>query len=111
VTLIGNELANIIFGGRGNDTIDGGGGADALWGMGGNDSFVFHLGEANNDRVVDFSAGDTLDFFGYGAGTLTEVGTSAMWLVTADAAHGGASEVLQLDGVVALNPGDYVFHV
>ena len=60
--MVGNDGANIL---------DGGGAADDLYGNGGNDTFVFHKGQANGDRIVDFAgngaaAGDSLQFVGYG---------------------------------------------
>ena len=68
--LVGNELANRITGGAGNDIIDGGGGADILIGGGGNDRFVFtnlsdmEAASAPYDRILDFSAGDRIDLTG-----------------------------------------------
>ena len=69
----GNALANVIFGNSGNNTLDGQGGADVLTGNAGNDTFVFNIGQANGDTVVDFAgngaaAGDSLQFVGYGTG-------------------------------------------
>ena len=69
----GNALANSIFGNSGNDTLDGQGAADVLTGNAGNDTFVFIIGQANGDAVVDFAgngagAGDSLQFVGYGTG-------------------------------------------
>ncbi len=111
VKLTGNDLANAIVGGAGNDTLDGAGGVDQLFGGAGADHFVFHLGEANGDRVVDFTAGDVLDLFGYGEGaTLTQVGATDAWTITADAAHGGVTETITLTNVVGLNTTDYLFH-
>jgi len=97
----------------GADTLNGGGGVDYLFGGAGGDSFAFNLGQANNDTVVDFSAGDHLDFFGYGAGaTLTQIGATDAYLVTPDAAHGGVSgaEVIHITNVFGLNTADYLFH-
>ena len=67
----GNALANSIFGNAGDNMLDGGGGADMLTGNAGNDTFVFHVGQANGDTVVDFAgngaaAGDSLQFIGFG---------------------------------------------
>ena len=51
------------------------------------------------------------DVFGYGEGaTLTQVGATDSWTVTADAAHGGASEVIQISAVFGLTAQDYLFH-
>ncbi len=45
--------------------------APDLWGLGGNDTFVFHAGQAQGDRIHEFygngaAAGDVLRFEGYG---------------------------------------------
>ena len=63
----GNDLSNAIYGNSGNNLIDGGAGADMLNGgagidtlMGGtgNDIFVFNMGQASGDMVVDFAGND-----------------------------------------------------
>ncbi|HEU0116426.1 MAG TPA: hypothetical protein VFQ80_17180, partial [Thermomicrobiales bacterium] len=69
----GNALVNGIFGNSGNNTLDGQGAADVLTGNAGNDTFVFNVGQAAGDTVVDFTGngaalGDSLRFVGYGAG-------------------------------------------
>lgn len=60
LSLTGNEFANTVRGGAGNDVLDGGAGADILEGRGGHDTFVFKtsLGGGNVDHIVDFAAGD-----------------------------------------------------
>jgi Ca2+-binding RTX toxin-like protein len=67
---VGNDLANAITGGAGNDVLNGGRGADTLKGGLGADRFVFAKGEAHGDVVLDFNAaqGDRLEFHGYGEG-------------------------------------------
>ena len=83
------------------------------FGGAGSDSFVFKLGQTNGDQVLDFTAGDHLDFFGYGAGaTLTQVGSTDAYLVTPDAAPGGASgaEVPHITNVFGFTTQDYLFH-
>ena len=68
-----------MFGVSGHNRLDGQGNADTLTGNAGNDTFVFIIGQANGDAVVDFagngaSAGDLLQFVGYGAGaTFTNI--------------------------------------
>jgi Ca2+-binding RTX toxin-like protein len=49
-TLTGNDSANVIKGGFGNDAIDGGAGADTMFGGGGND--IYHVDNAG-DTVAD----------------------------------------------------------
>jgi Ca2+-binding RTX toxin-like protein len=68
----GNAIANTLYGNGGDNALDGGADADVLIGDGGNDTFVFNVGEADGDIVVDFSGngggpGDSLEFIGYGA--------------------------------------------
>ena len=71
-TLKGKAGNDILYGGNGNDTLYGGDGNDTLYGEAGKDylnggagqdSFVFsHTGEANADKIADFShdASDTI---------------------------------------------------
>lgn len=51
-----------LGGGIGNDTIVGGPGSDHLWGGPGNDHFVYNFRSDGLDQIMDFSAGDSLDF-------------------------------------------------
>ncbi len=53
LTGTGNELANLIVGGKGNDTLNGKGGNDWLTGGLGSDTFVFEKG-AGHDVITDF---------------------------------------------------------
>ncbi|KQP76730.1 hypothetical protein ASF41_02920 [Methylobacterium sp. Leaf111] len=105
----GNALANKIVGNAGANVLDGRGGADTLTGGLGDDTFVFRLGEAHGDKVTDFTgaglaSGDHLEFYGFGAGaTFTHAANSDLYTITADAAHGGASETFQLVGVTNLD--------
>jgi Ca2+-binding RTX toxin-like protein len=107
---VGNGLDNTITGNAGANVIDGGAGADLLTGGKGNDTFVFHAGQAQGDTVFDFTGagatvGDHLEFVGFGAGTLTRIGTTDGYLITPDALHGGAAaaEVIHLNGVFNLD--------
>jgi hypothetical protein len=73
-----------------------------------NDVFVFRAGEAQGDLVTDFygagrTVGDSLEFAGYGAGTITQLGASDSYTITADAAHGGITETFRLAGVFNLD--------
>lgn len=52
----GNELANRIFGGNGNDVLDGRGGADILMGRGGDDLYRVDTG---GDTIVERAGGGT----------------------------------------------------
>src|SRR5690606_5458534 len=51
----GNDLANTLSGGSGNDRLTGGAGDDVLVGGVGNDIFVFGAG-FGHDRILDFDA-------------------------------------------------------
>jgi len=62
LTLIGNQLANSIWGSAGDDTIAGGAGYDILRGKGGADTLV---GGAHDDIL---EGGDGADRFNYGLG-------------------------------------------
>jgi Ca2+-binding RTX toxin-like protein len=108
----GNGLANSLFGNSGNNILDGGAGADALTGNAGNDTFHFTAGQANGDQVVDFAgngvaAGDSLLFFGYGAGaTFTSVNVT-LWQVTY---NGGAShDFITFSNGASIHTNDFVF--
>ena len=108
----GNALANNIYGNAGNNMLDGQGGADVLTGNGGNDTFVFIVGQANGDTVVDFDGNgaaerDSLQFVGYGAGaTFTNI-DAARWQINY---NGGAShETIAFMNGAAIHPGDWTF--
>jgi Ca2+-binding RTX toxin-like protein len=78
VNLAGNAFANEIYGNAGSNIIAGGFGNDMLTGYGGADTFVFNtaLGQANIDRITDFSVrNDTIQldhtvFAGLSSGAL-----------------------------------------
>jgi Ca2+-binding RTX toxin-like protein len=94
--LTGNELANTLVGGTGNDTLDGGLGNDRLSGGSGHDRFLFDaaLGSNNVDTILDFStAGDSISldhtiFTGLTTGLLS---ASAFAL---DSANGTNSQIV-----------------
>lgn len=56
LTGVGNELANAIIGGKGNDRLNGKAGDDYLTGGAGADTFVFEPG-MGHDVITDFAAG------------------------------------------------------
>jgi Ca2+-binding RTX toxin-like protein len=108
----GNALANSIFGNSGDSTLNGGAGADTLTGNAGNDTFVFVIGQANGDAVVDFAgngaaAGDSLHFIGYGAGaTFTNIDLTH-WQVNYNG--GGSHEIITFMNGAAIDPTDVLF--
>jgi len=55
--LTGNEFANSIRGGRGDDTLSGGAGVDKLIGAFGADTFVLQKSQASRDKISDFAHG------------------------------------------------------
>ena len=120
----GNGTDN-LYGGAGADVLNGGGGNDYarydtaatavtadIMGGNSNDTFVFKVGEANGDRVVDFNGngiavGDVLEFQGYGAGAT---------FVKTDATHGtitynggASSEIITFLSSAAVDASDYTF--
>lgn len=61
--LSGGSGRDILSGGDGNDVLEGGAGADSLHGGTGADVFKYsRFDDAGGDKIVDFSAGDTIDF-------------------------------------------------
>ncbi|WP_421726348.1 peroxidase family protein [Bauldia sp.] len=60
-TLVGNGDDDQLVGGRGSDIINGGAGNDVLEGGAGADVFVFAMGEAGDDVIVDFDKKDQVD--------------------------------------------------
>ena len=55
VEIYGNDLKNVIKGGKGDDTLDGGDDNDKLTGGAGNDVFIYSGG---NDTITDYGTGD-----------------------------------------------------
>jgi serralysin len=103
----GNALNNSIFGNAGNNTLDGGAGADVLTGNPGKDTFVFKVGQANGDTVVDFNANELLQFVGYGAGATFTQNDATHWQVNY---NGGTShEVITFTNGAAIHAFEYAF--
>jgi len=108
----GNGLGNALYGNSGNNTLDGGVAADLLTGNAGDDAFVFHVGEAGGDTVVDFAgngvaAGDSLQFVGYGAGaTFTNI-DATHWQVNYNS--GGSHEVITFLNGAPIDAADFAF--
>ncbi|MDO6963850.1 M10 family metallopeptidase C-terminal domain-containing protein [Rhizobium alvei] len=64
--LIGNRIANDLYGNDGDDSLSGGGGNDRLWGGDGADLFLFGR-NFGRDRIEDFEDGtDRIDLSGFG---------------------------------------------
>ena len=106
LTLTGNELANQIFGGTGNDTLNGGDGSDTLTGGTGADrltgglaldKFVFNsaaeIGSgASRDVIADWTSGETIDLSKIDANTTT-AGDQAFTFVGTGAFSGAKGEL------------------
>ena len=92
--------------------LNGGAGTDTLMGGADNDIFVFNVGEAAGDAVVDFAGngsglGDSLLFVGYGSGaTFTSIDPTH-WQVNyaGDSLH----EIITFSNGAAIDPGDVLF--
>jgi Ca2+-binding RTX toxin-like protein len=92
--------------------LNGGAGTDTPMGGAGNDIFVFNVGQAAGDAVLDFEgngagAGDSLLLVGYGAGaTFTNI-DATHWQVNY---NGGAlHEIITFGNGAAIAPSDLVF--
>ena len=85
-------------------------GADVLTGAVGNDTFLFNVGQANGDTVVDFAgngAADSLQFVGYGAGATFTQNDATHWQVNY---NGGTShEVITFMNGATIDPSDFLF--
>jgi peroxidase len=108
----GNSSNNTLYGNAGSNLLDGGAGADVLAGNAGNDVFMFHMGEADGDTIVDFAGnganpGDVQLYLGYDAGaTLTNV-DGTHWQVNF---NGGAShEIITFMNGASIDASDVLF--
>lgn len=108
-----------LDGGSGVDTLDGGAGADRLKGGSGNDIFVFRIGEANGDTLVDFdghgaSLRDQMVFQGYGTAaqgaTFTFIGADTSgthWSI--NSYDGSVHDAITLLNSATVHATDYSF--
>jgi Ca2+-binding RTX toxin-like protein len=111
----GNNLANIIYGNAGSNTLNGGG-ADQINGQGGEDTFVFHAGEANGDILYDFrgngtGSGDVIYFVGYGTaaqGATFRQLDATRWEITS--ADGSIHDIINLQSSSTVDATDYAFY-
>jgi Ca2+-binding RTX toxin-like protein len=110
--IYGNSGNNLIDGGAGTDMLDGGEGIDTLIGGAGDDVFVFIIGQASGDTIVDFAGnnaamGDSLQFVGYGLGaTFTNI-DATHWQVNYDG--GPVHETITFSNGAAIDPSDVLF--
>lgn len=109
----GNSLSNTMTGNNQSNLLDGGAGADILTGGGGVDNFVFRAGQANGDRITDFTgngaaSGDTMIFVGYGTiaqGATFRQQTATTWEIAS--ADGTIHDIITLNGPVDFS--DFAF--
>jgi hypothetical protein len=83
-----------------------------LTGNGGNYTFVFHVGEADGDTVVDFDGqgaapGDSLSFVGYGPGATFTQQNATQWLITY--AGGSSTETITFQNGASIDASDFLF--
>ena len=99
-------------GNSGDNSLDGQGGADVLTGNAGNDTFVFNVGQADGDTIVDFAgngvgAGDWLKFVGYGSGaTFTNI-DAMHWQVNYNS--GASHDIIAFSNGASLDVNDVLF--
>ena len=109
--LQGNDVANVLDAGAGNDTLTGGKGNDTLIGGAGNDLFVF-ANDGSTDTIQDFAtAADKIDLRGVAGATSSTYVTynSSTHNVQIDTDHNGVADMfIHSNNVV--NSGDYLFH-
>jgi len=117
--LRGDKDNDMLQGDRGRDTLDGGAGADVLRGdvegASTNDTFMFRIGEASGDTVLDFNGngsltGDVLQFVGFGTSTdatFEQVGSGNVWAITSS--NGLTVETITLANGATISSDDYVF--
>jgi trimeric autotransporter adhesin len=108
----GNALANSIFGDSSDNVLDGQGDADVLTGNAGNDTFVFNVGQAGGDTIVDFAgngaaAGDSLRFVGYGANATFTTIDATHWQLNYNS--GTSHEVITFMNGAAVDASDFAF--
>ena len=98
---IGNDIANRITGGDGDDTLNGGAGNDRLTGGAGSDAFVFSTalgGRTNLDAIVDFDvAGDSIGLSQGIFATLSAGPLSADAFFIGTAAHDADDRIIYND--------------
>jgi Ca2+-binding RTX toxin-like protein len=118
-SLVGGSGNDDLHGQNGIDTLNGAAGADVLEGGAANDTFMFALGQAIGDTLLDFNGnganpGDQIQFTGYGTAaqgatftqTVAQIGTS-QW--TIHAFDNSVNDVITLSNGAAVDPTDFIF--
>ena len=108
--LQGNDVANRLDAGAGNDSLTGGLGNDTLTGGAGSDKFVFAK-DGSIDTITDFQTGldkiDLTGLSGVGAGDVSY--NAATHQVQVDTDHNGVADLFIISSH-AVASGDYLFH-
>ena len=94
----GNDLANRLQAGAGNNTLIGGKGNDILTGGAGSDLFVVARGDGS-DTITDFSAGDVVRLDGYAFRTFADISAKLSQFGSDAVLDLGSGEALTLRGV------------
>jgi serralysin len=108
--LQGNDVANHLDAGAGNDVLTGGLGNDTLTGGAGNDKFVF-ANDGSTDTVTDFATGaDKIDLSALAGVTAADVTYNATThQVEINVDHTGTADLF-INSANVVNAGDYLFH-
>ncbi len=108
--LLGNDAANRLDAGAGNDILTGGLGNDTLIGGAGNDLFVF-ANDGSTDTINDFQTGvDKIDLTALAGVTAADVTyNAATHQVQINIDHTGLADMF-INSANVVNAGDYLFH-
>ncbi len=109
--IYGGQGSDLIYGGSGDDTINGNNGPDDLWGGDGSDMFVFAIG-GGPDVIHDFDLGtgtgtgpaDSIVVVGGSTGAVTSMTSGGNTIITF-----GAEGSVTLIGVTGFDLGDLIF--
>ena len=106
----GNDVANLLDAGAGNDTLIGGLGNDTLIGGAGNDKFVFAK-DGSTDTINDFATGaDKVDLSALSTVGAANVSYSATTHQVQIDTNGDGTADMFINSAHVVNAGDYIFH-
>jgi len=104
-TLTGDDTANVMVAGRGNDIVIGGGGADVIYAAEGDDTIT--VSDTTFARIDGGSGDDTLVLTGGGLTLdLTDIADSALTGIETIDITGSGNNTLTLDALEVLNGSD-----
>jgi serralysin len=108
--LQGNDVANRLDAGAGNDTLTGGLGNDTLIGGAGNDKFVFAK-DGSTDTITDFETGfDKIDLSGLSTVSAANVSYNATTHQVQIDTNGDSVADMFINSAHTVGSGDYIFH-